>query len=55
MENAQVLVNENRNNPQPEGRQAKWDDRQTDYEEAGGLAEIQWQPGIFPGSVRLDK
>ena len=37
METEQALANENRNNPQPEGRQAKWDDRQTDYEGPAGL------------------
>ena len=30
---SQALVNENRNNPQPEGRQAKWEIHCTDYEE----------------------
>ena len=43
------------NIPQPEGRQAKSDTHRTDYEGPAGPAEIQWQPGISPDSVRLDK
>ena len=41
--------------PHPEGRQAKSDAHRTDYEEASGLAEIQWLPGIKSDGVRLGK
>ena len=44
-----------RNTPQPEGRQAKFVTRRTDYEEACGLAVFQWLPGTFPDADRLDK
>ena len=37
------------------GRQPKWDTRRTDYEEAGGPAEIQWLFGLKSDSDRLDK
>ena len=41
--------------PHPEGRQAKSDAHRTDYEEASGLAEIQWLPGVKSDGVRLGK
>ena len=31
------------------------DTHRTGYEEAGGLMEIQWLPGITPDKNRLDK
>ena len=40
---------------QPEGRQAKSVAHRTDYEEANGLAEIQWLPGISSDNNRLGK
>ena len=40
---------------QPEGRQAKCVTHRTDYEEAGGLALVQWLPGIKSDSDRLGK
>ena len=52
---SQVSDSKNSKIPQPEGRQPKWDTRRTDYEEAGGLMEIQWLPGIAPDKDRLDK
>ena len=55
METAQALVDKNRNTPHPEGRQAKFVTRRTDYEEACGLAVFQWLPGTFPDADRLGK
>ena len=36
METAQALVDKNRNNPQPEGRQARLDTHCIDYEVSAG-------------------
>ena len=55
MGDASAPVHKIRNNHQPEGRQAEPDTHRTDYEGAGGPAEIQWQLGISPGKDRLDK
>ena len=40
---------------QHEGRQAKFVNRRTDYEEAEGKEVFQWQPGISLADVRLGK
>ena len=43
------------NTYQPEGRQARLVNHRTGYEEAGGKEVFQWQRGISPDRVRLDK
>ena len=55
VETPQSLANPKRNNHRHEGRQAKFVTHRTDYEGAGGPAEIQWQPGIKFTPDRLDK
>ena len=55
VEAPQTLANQKRNTHQPEGRQAKCVTHRTDYEGAGGSAEIQWQPGIKFIPDQLDK
>ena len=61
VETAQAPVHKIRNNHQPEGRTRRAQVRQgaaehrTDYEEAGGLMEIQWLPGISSDTHRLGK
>ena len=55
MGDASVPVHKIRNNPQPEGRQARSDTHRTDYEGAGGKGVFQWLPGIKSHTDRLGK